>query len=130
MAITTELVGKLGGGVEWHTEVFDHISITAYEVKKTLTPTAGKVILASVEAETISVSNDGTGVVNLVSPHGNFINGSYNSAQLGYDIRRSTIGVKATIWLASDTRLELLFSPPWKGTAVASASLRWCEVDL
>ena len=130
MAITTELVGKLGGGVEWHTEVFDHISITADEVKKTLTPTAGKVILASAEVDTISVSNTGTGNVGLQSPHASFVNGSYMSSALNYQVRSSHIGVKATIWLASDTRVELYVLPPYKGTAVASVSLRWCEVDL
>lgn len=130
MSITTELVGKLGGGVEWHTEVFDHISITAREVKKTLTPTAGKVILASAEVDTISVSNEGSGNVGLQSPHASFLNGSYSSGGLSYQVRSSHIGVKATIWLASDTRVELVVSEPYKGTAVVSVSLRWCEVDL
>ena len=130
MAITTELVGKLGGGVEWHTEVFNPLSITADEVKKTLTPTAGKVILASAEVTTISVSNERFGNVVLQSPHGLFANGSYSNSALYCQVRSSHIGVKATIWLASDTRVELAVSPPYKGTAVASVTLRWCEVDL
>lgn len=130
MAITTELVGKLGGGIEWHTEVFNPLSITASEIKKTLTPTAGKAILASAEVTTISVSNTAIGNVGLQSPHAYFSNGSYYTGALNYQVRSSHIGVKATIWLASDTRVELSVSPPYNGTAVASVTLRWCEVDL
>lgn len=130
MAITTELVGKLGGGIEWHTEVFNPLSITANEVKKTLTPTAGKVILASAEVTAISVSNTSIGIVALVTPNmGSSGGGSYDTSPQ-YPLKSSSIGVKQTIFLANDTRVELSVMPPYNGTAVASVTLRWCEVDL